>query len=115
MRGEANPVAPRSLGPTMSSGAEFAGQRPQGDEARSDESEVRILLVEDRTVIAEQIQQSLGRTSRVSFDVVCETSLVRAAAQIEGDRFDLLLVDPMLPGDLARPSPSRIPPPMLRT
>ena len=77
----------------MSTGAEFAGHRPHGEEARSDERYVRILLVEDRTELADEIRHSLGETGRGSFDVVRETDLVRAAAQIQGDQFDLLLVD----------------------
>ncbi len=81
----------------MSTGAEFAGHRPHGDDARSDERNVRILLVEDRSMLAEEIRQSLGNASRASFDVVCETSLANATAQIRGDSFDLLLMDPMLP------------------
>lgn len=81
----------------MSTGAEFAGHRPRGDDARSDERFVRILLVENRSALADEIRQSLGQAGRGSFDVVCESSLVEAAAQIRGDSFDLLLMDPMLP------------------
>jgi DNA-binding NtrC family response regulator len=81
----------------MSTGTEFAGHRPHGDDARSDERFVRILLVEDRPVLADEIRQSLGMAGRASFDVVCETNLVAAAAQIRGDSFDLMLIDPRLP------------------
>ena len=81
----------------MSTGAEFAGHRPHGSDARSDETFVRILLVEGRSEIADEIRQSLGKAGRASFDVICETSLVEAAAQIRGASFDLLLLDPQLP------------------
>jgi DNA-binding NtrC family response regulator len=80
----------------MSTGAEFAGHRPHGEDARPDERFVRILLVEDRTELADEIRQSLGRTGRASFDIVCESSLVEAAAQIRGASFDLLLMDPQI-------------------
>ena len=80
----------------MSTGAEFSGHRPRGDDARRDERFVRILLVEDRTEVADALRQSLGRTSDASFDVVQETNLVAAAAQIKGDTFDLLVVDSQL-------------------
>lgn len=82
----------------MSTGAEFAGHRPHGEDARPDERFVRILLIEDRSVLADEIRQVLGRNVRASFEVVCESNLVAAAAQIEGDQFDLLLMDPALPG-----------------
>jgi DNA-binding NtrC family response regulator len=81
----------------MSTGAEFAGHRPHGNDARSDERFVRILLVEGRSELADEIRQSLGNAGRASFDVICETSLVEAAAQIRGESFDLLLLDPQLP------------------
>lgn len=81
----------------MSTGAEFAGHRPHGDDARPDERYVRILFVEERPEVAEEIRQSLGRAVRASFDVVCEANLLDAAAQIRGAKFDLLLIDPYLP------------------
>ena len=81
----------------MSTGSEFAGHRPHGDDARPDERYVRILFVEERPEVAEEIRQSLGRAGRASFDVVCEANLVDAAAQIRGAKFDLLLIDPYLP------------------
>ena len=80
----------------MSTGTEFAGHRPHGDDARSDERFVRILLVEERSELADEIRQSLGKAGRASFDVVCETNIVDAAAQIRGASFDLLLLDPLL-------------------
>lgn len=80
----------------MSTGTEFAGHRPHGEDARADERFVRILLVEDRTELADEIRQSLGKACRASFDVVCESSLVDAAAQIRGASFDLLLMDPRI-------------------
>jgi DNA-binding NtrC family response regulator len=82
----------------MSTGTDFVGHRPHGDDARPDERFVRILLVEGREAVAEEIRQNLGRTSRASFEVICETSLVEAAAQIRGEQFDLLLMDPQLLG-----------------
>jgi CheY-like chemotaxis protein len=81
---------------SMSNGADFSGHRPHGDDARPDERFVRILLVEDSTEVADELRQSLGQASSASFDVVREKSLVEAAAQIQGDRFDLLLLDPQL-------------------
>ena len=80
----------------MSTGAEFSGHRPRGDDARRDERFVRILLVEDRTVVADELRQSLGQASHASFDVVQETNLIEAAAQIQGDTFDILVVDSQL-------------------
>ena len=81
----------------MSTGSEFAGHRPHGNDARPDERFVRILFVEERPEVAEEIRQSLGRAVRASFDVVCEANLLDAAAQIRGAKFDLLLIDPYLP------------------
>lgn len=81
----------------MSTGAEFAGHRPHGEDARPDERFVRILLVEEKPELAEEIRQNLGRAARASFEVVWQSNLVEAAARIEGDDFDLLLVDPQLP------------------
>lgn len=80
----------------MSTGTEFAGHRPHGNDARPDERFVRILLVEDRIDLADEIRQNLGKAGRASFSVVCETNLVDAAAQIQGATFDLLLIDPLL-------------------
>jgi len=77
----------------MSTGSEFAGHRPCGEESRADEKFVRILFIEDRTDVADEIRSSLGRAGRGSFDVVRESNLIRAVAQIEGDHFDLLLMD----------------------
>ena len=77
----------------VSTGSEFADRRPCGEESRADEKFVRILFIEDRTDVADEIRGSLGRAGRGSFDVVCEKNLVKAIAQIEGDRFDLLLLD----------------------
>ncbi|GEM_PF-3493539 len=82
----------------MSTGAEFAGHRPHGDDARPDERHVRILLVEGRTLVADELRQTLATTTRASFEIVCESDLVAAAAQIRGEHFDLLLMDPNLPG-----------------
>lgn len=77
----------------MSTGAEFARHRPHGEDVRMDEKFVRILFVEDRTDVADQIRGTLGRAGRGSFDVVRETNLMRAVALIEGETFDLLLLD----------------------
>lgn len=77
----------------MSTGAEFAGHRPQSEDARADEKFVRILFVEDRTAVADEIRGTLARAGHGSFDVVCETDLVEAVAQIDGQTFDLLLLD----------------------
>jgi len=81
----------------MSTGAEYSSHRPRSEDARIDETFVRILFVEERSDVADEVRRSLGETGRGSFEVVRETSLVRAAAQIRGDSFDLLLVDPQLP------------------
>ena len=77
----------------MSTGAEFARHRPHGEDVRMDEKFVRILFVEDRTDVADQVRGTLGRAGRGSFDVVRETNLMRAVALIEGETFDLLLLD----------------------
>lgn len=77
----------------MSTGTEFISHRPRGEEARLDEKFVRVLFVEDRTDVAEEVRVTLGRADRGSFDIVRESDLVNAVAQIRGDRFDLLLLD----------------------
>ncbi|HIF95077.1 MAG TPA: response regulator [Myxococcales bacterium] len=79
--------------PRMRTGSEVAGHRPCVEECRVDEKFVRVLLIEDRTDVADEIRGSLGRAIRGSFDVVRETNLVEAVAQIEGESFDLLLLD----------------------
>ena len=81
----------------MTTAAEFAAHRPRGEDGRVDEKFVRILFVEDRTDVADEIRGTLGRAGRGSFDVIRETDLVDAVAQIEGDTFDLLLLDLSLP------------------
>ena len=100
----------------MATGAEFAGHRPHGDDARPDERHVRILLVEGQSVVADEIRECLSSTSSASFEIVCETDLVDAAAQIQGENYDLLLMDPQLPGvertaalDLANELAHRLP------
>ena len=100
----------------MATGAEFAGHRPHGDDARPDERHVRILLVEGQSLVADEIRQCLSATSCASFEIVCETDLVDAAAQIQGEHYDLLLMDPQLPGvertaalDLANELAHRLP------
>ena len=100
----------------MATGAEFAGHRPHGEDARPDERHVRILLVEGQSVVADEIRQSLCATDCASFEIVCENDLVDAAAQIRGAHFDLLLMDPQLPGvertaalDLANDLAHRLP------
>jgi len=77
----------------MSTATEFAQHRPHAEEARTDEEYVRVLFVEDRADFAEEVRSSLSRAHRGSFDVVRETDLVKAAAQIRGDSYDLLLLD----------------------
>lgn len=77
----------------MSTAAEFSGHRPHAEEARVDEEFVRVLFVEDRTDFAEEIRCTLGQCSRGSFEIVRESDLVKAAAQIQGESFDLLLLD----------------------
>ncbi len=77
----------------MSTAAEFARHRPHAEDARLDEQYVRVLFVEDQGALAEEVHKILGRCRRGSFDVVRETDLVKAAAQIRGERFDLLLLD----------------------
>lgn len=82
----------------MSTGAEFAGRRPRSEDARPDERHVRVLLVGARSLVLDEIRVCLDATGRASFDVVLESDLVDAAAQIRGEQFDLLLMDPQLPG-----------------
>jgi DNA-binding NtrC family response regulator len=77
----------------MSSGAEFVAHRPRGADGRVNEKFVRILFVEDRSDVADEIRKSLGSANRGSFDVIRESNLVKAVAQIEGEAFDLLLLD----------------------
>ena len=77
----------------MSTFAEFSERRPHGENTRVDEKFVRILFVEDRTNVADEIRETLGRAGRGSFDVVRESNLVQAIALIEGETFDLLLLD----------------------
>jgi DNA-binding NtrC family response regulator len=77
----------------VSTAAEFAGHRPHGEDGRVDEQFVRILFVEERADFADRIRGILGRCSRGSFEVVRESDLVKAASQIRGDTFDLLLLD----------------------
>jgi len=81
----------------MSTGAEFADHRPHVEKVRVDEKFVRILFVEDRMDIADEIRGTLDRARRGSFDVVREKDLVQAVALIEGETFDLLLLDLSLP------------------
>lgn len=83
----------------MTTAAEFARHRPHAEEARVDERYVRVLFVEDRTDLAEEIRSSLGRAQRGSFEIVRENDFVTAAARV--DSFDLLLVDLSL-GDVDR-------------
>ena len=78
--------------------SKVAKLRPCDGESRTDERFVRILYVEVRTDVADEIRGSLGRAQQGSFEVVSETNLVHAIAQIEGDTFDLLLLDLSLPG-----------------
>ena len=77
----------------MSTAAEFTRHRPHGEDGRVDEQFVRILFVEDRVELADKVRGVLGRCVRGSFEVVRESDLLRAASQIRGERFDLLLVD----------------------
>jgi DNA-binding NtrC family response regulator len=77
----------------MSTAAEFASHRPQAEDGRLDEQFVRVLFVEERAEFADRIRGTLGRCARGSFEVVRESDLAKAAAQIRGESFDLLLVD----------------------
>lgn len=90
-------VVPETGEMGMSTGAEFAGHRPHGEDARPDERYLRILLVEGKTDLADEIRRHLSGAERASFEIVRETNLVAAAAQIRGEHFDLLLLDPSLP------------------
>jgi DNA-binding NtrC family response regulator len=87
----------------MSSAAEIAGQRPRAAEARADERFVRVLFVEDSLDVADEVRTTLEAAERGCFDVVREPNLVKAVAQIEGETFDLLLLDLSLT-DVARPT-----------
>jgi len=80
----------------MSTGTEYTRHRPRGGDARIDEAFVRVLFVEDRMELAEEIHRSLGNALRGSFEVVREAELVRAAARIRGEEYDLLLIDLLL-------------------
>lgn len=77
----------------MPTAAEFASHRPHAEHARVDEHFVRILFVEERAEFADRVRGLLGQCQRGSFEVVREQDLVKAAAQIRGDSFDLLLLD----------------------
>lgn len=81
----------------MSTGTEFSNRQTHAEDARMDERFVRVLFVETRSDLADEICGSLGRAGCGSFDIVQESSLVSAAAQIQGETFDLLLLDPALP------------------
>ena len=81
----------------MRTGSENPRHRPCVKECRDDEKFVRVLFIEDRTDVADEIRGSLGRAIRGSFEVIRETNLVEAVAQIEGESFDLLLLDLSLP------------------
>ncbi len=77
----------------MSASSDFADHRPSGGGSRIDENFVRILFVEDRRDVADEIHGLLGCSDRGSFEVIRETNLFKAAAKIEGNTFDLLLLD----------------------
>jgi DNA-binding NtrC family response regulator len=77
----------------MRSGIDFGDPLPCVEELRVDEKHVRVLFIEDRTDVADEIRGSLGRTERGSFDVTRETDLIEGVAMIEGESFDLLLLD----------------------
>lgn len=77
----------------MSTATEFVSHRPHGEDGRVDEQFVRILFVEERAEFADRIRGILGRCARGSFEIVRESNLEKAAAQISGETFDLLLLD----------------------
>ena len=77
----------------MSTAAEFASHRPHGEDGRVDEQFVRILFVEERADFADRVRGILSSCRRGSFEIVRESDLVKAASQIRGETFDLLLLD----------------------
>lgn len=77
----------------MSTAADFARHRTHAREGRLDEEFVRLLFIEDRMVLADEIHESLGRASRGSFEVSRESDLVRARDRVESGDYDLLLID----------------------
>ena len=81
----------------MSTGVELANRSWHGADFRANEKFVRILFIEERAELANEISGILGRAGRGSFEVVRETNLVKAIAQIDGEIFDLLLFDLSLP------------------
>ena len=87
----------------MTTAAELAGHRLRGADVRPDEKYVRVLFIEDSREVADEVRTTLAEAERGSFDVVREANLVKAVAQIEGETFDLLLLDLSLT-DVARPT-----------
>ena len=81
----------------MRFGIDFGDPLSRVEELRVDEKHVRVLFIEDRTDVADEIRGSLGRAARGSFDVTRETDLIEGVAMIEGESFDLLLLDLSLP------------------
>ena len=82
------------IGPVRSgdgeAGAPAAAEpAPPGDEAR------RVLVIEDDTVNAEIVRTLLGRSG---YAVVIEPDGASGLARIDGEAFDLLLVDLRMPG-----------------
>ncbi len=81
----------------MSTGVGLADRSWHGADVRANEKFVRILFIEERAELANEISGILNRAGRGSFEVVRETNLVKAIAQIDGEIFDLLLFDLSLP------------------
>lgn len=100
----------------MSSGSEFSSESSLSRVAFLEESRVRVLFVADRAEVSGEIRECLAKFSYCDFDVMLEGDLTRAAAQIRGLAFDLLLLDGALAGvrrsalvDLASELASRLP------
>ncbi len=100
----------------MSSGSEFSSESRPSRVAFLEESRVRVLFVADRAEVSSEIRECLAKFSYCDFDVMLEGDLTRAAAQIRGLAFDLLLLDGALAGvrrsalvDLASELASRLP------
>lgn len=100
----------------MSSGSEFSSEPSPSRVAFLEESRLRVLFVADRAEVSGEIRECLAKFSHCNFDVVLEGDLTRAAAQIRGQLFDLLLLDGALAGvrrsalvDLASELAARLP------
>ena len=70
---------------------------PDGDASAGD-ARGRILVVADRALLARAICSVIEKSLPGNFELAVESRIERAALRIEGERFDLLLVDLALEG-----------------